>query len=103
MSYKFIPLPADFDPVDATVDEVCAYRRESRWTVFRKIREGHYQSYLDGRIRKIVFDSVKRDRLRAMSGVPMGPRAVPTVKRKPGRPRKDRAAHLQAAPSFVGG
>lgn len=60
--FKFLPLPPDFDPVDATVDEVASYRRESRWTVFGKINSGVYQSYLDRRIRKIVFASVKQDR-----------------------------------------
>ena len=53
--YQFQPLPADFCPVDATIDEVASYRRESRWTVHQKLRTGVYQSYLDGRIRKIIF------------------------------------------------
>jgi hypothetical protein len=86
MGYKFLPLPADFDPVDATVDEVASYRRESRWTVHKKIRTGVYQSYLDGRIRKVIFASVKADRERAMS-----PAASP--KRRPGRPRKRPEEH----------
>jgi len=67
MRYKYLPLPPDFDPVDATVDEVASWRRESRWTVHKKIRERVYQSYLDGRIRKILFATVKADRERAMS------------------------------------
>ena len=48
--FRFLPLPPDFDPIDATVDEVASYRRESRWTVYKKIREGRYESYLDGRV-----------------------------------------------------
>jgi hypothetical protein len=87
--YKFLPLPPDFDPIDATVDEVACYRRESRWTVYKKIREGVYESYLDGRIRKIVFASVKSDRERAMS-------ATLTGKRLPGRPRACQDAHAPA-------
>jgi len=87
--YKFLPLPPDFDPVDATVDEVAAYRRESRWTVHKKIREGVYRSYLDGRIRKIVFASVMADRERAMS-------AGLTAKRPAGRPRKAEAPSIAA-------
>ncbi len=79
--YKFLSLPPDFDPIDATVDEVASWRRESRWTVHLKIREGVYQSYRDGRIRKIIFASVKADRERAMS-------AALTGKRPPGRPRR---------------
>jgi hypothetical protein len=54
-NYPFLPLPPDFDPIDATADEAASYRRESRWTVHKKVREGVYQSYLDGRIRKIIF------------------------------------------------
>jgi hypothetical protein len=41
--YKFLPLPPDFDPIDATVDEVASWRRESRWTVHKKIREGRFE------------------------------------------------------------
>ena len=90
--FKFLPLPTDFDPVDATVDEVASWRRESRWTVHKKIREGVYQSYLDGRIRKILFATVKADRERAMS-------VTLTGKRPPGRPRKPRAEeHTQREP-----
>ena len=85
-SYKFTPLPAGFDPVDATIDEVASYRRESRWTVHQKLKDGRYESYLDGRIRKIIFSSVKADRERTIAES----RAVSAepVKRSPGRPRK---------------
>ena len=78
---KWLNLPPDFNPIDATIDEVASWRRESRWTVHKKIREGAYQSYRDGRIRKIVFASVMADRERAMS-------AALTGKRRPGRPPK---------------
>jgi hypothetical protein len=88
--YKFLPLPPDFDPIDATIDEVASWRRESRWTVHKKIREGAYQSYRDGRIRKIVFASVKADRERAMS-------AALTGKRLPGRPRRTQPVAAEAA------
>lgn len=88
--YKFLPLPPDFDPVDATIAEVAAYRRQSRWTVHQKIREGAYQSYKDGRIRKIIFASVKADRARSMS-------ASVTGKRRPGRPTKSGADHRAVA------
>jgi hypothetical protein len=78
---KFISLPSDFDPIDATLIEVQSWRRESPWTVHQKIRDGRYESYLDGRIRTIIFASVKRDRERTMKeGL--------TRKRSPGRPRK---------------
>jgi hypothetical protein len=85
-SYRFLPLPPDFNPVDAIVDEVASWRRESRWTVHKKIREGAYESYLDGRIRKIIFESVKADRERSLSATLKG------GKRQTGRPRKPEPA-----------
>jgi hypothetical protein len=78
---RYVDLPAGMMPPDLTVDEVSAFRRESRWNVFKKVREGIYESYLDGRIRKIVFSSVLADRARAMGMVAGG-------KRRPGRPAK---------------
>jgi hypothetical protein len=78
----FLPLPPNFHPLDATVDEVASFRKEGRWTVFRKIREGVYESYLENRVRKIVFASVLADRDRAIAAS-RGP-----AKRKPGRPKK---------------
>jgi hypothetical protein len=78
-----MPLPPDFSPLDATVDEVASFRKESRWTVFQKLRRGVYESYLDGRVRKIIFASVLADRGRAIAS--KGP-----AKRKPGRPKKPR-------------
>jgi hypothetical protein len=83
LKFKFLPLPSDFDPLDATIDEVASFRRENRWTVHDKLNKGIYKSYLDGRIRKIIFASVKADRERAMKAEPPPPR-----KRSPGRPRK---------------
>jgi hypothetical protein len=88
--YHWVPLPPDFNPIDCTVDEVASYRRESRWTVHKKIRTGVYQSYLDGRIRKVVFASVKADRERVMGAALSPDSAASTGKRKPGRPRKPR-------------
>ena len=66
-SFKFLPLPPDFCPVDATVEEVASFRRESIWTTFEKIKDGRYDAYLDGRVRKIVFASVLADRDRAVT------------------------------------
>jgi hypothetical protein len=82
--YRFLSLPAGFDPVDATVDEVASYRRESRWTVHLKLKDGRYEGYRDGRIRKIFFESVKRDRERTIAE---SRAAIAPVKRKPGRPK----------------
>jgi hypothetical protein len=88
--YRYIPLPPDFCPIDATVDEVASFRREGRWTVFVKIRDGRYESYRDGRIRKIIFASVLADRERTIAAGRKQPEPVePVVKKKPvGRPRK---------------
>ena len=66
-SFKFLPLPPNFNPVDATVEEVASFRRESVWTTFEKIRDGRYDAYLDGRVRKVVFASVLADRERAVA------------------------------------
>ena len=89
---RFVDLPAGLSPPDLTVDETCAYRRESRWTVFRKIREGVYQSYRDGRVRKIIFSSVTADREHSIA------RSAPsTGKRRPGRPKHPKEQPLTAA------
>jgi hypothetical protein len=86
--YKFIPLPPNFDPVDATVKEVMAYRRESYSTVRRKLRLGLYESYLDGDRRMIIFASVKADREQSIAKGPQLIPENPAVKRNRGRPRK---------------
>jgi hypothetical protein len=80
----FLPLPPGFDPLDATCAEVASYRRESLRTVYEKVQNGTYKSYLDGRIRKILFDSVKVDRLAAIERSQKPP---PAGKRRVGRPR----------------
>jgi hypothetical protein len=85
---SFTWLPPDFDPVDATVKEVMAYRRESYSTVRRKLRVGRYQSYLDGDRRMIIFSSVKAERERSISKGPQLAPDNPVIKRKRGRPRK---------------
>jgi hypothetical protein len=81
---QFMNLPKDFDPVDATCAEVASYRRESLRTVYEKVQNGTYKSYLDGRIRKIIFESVKADRVAAIERSQKPP---PTGKRRVGRPR----------------
>jgi hypothetical protein len=108
--FKFMPLPEGFNPIDATVDEVRAFRRESRWSVFEKLRTGVYQSYLDGRVRKIIFASVIADRERSMadgrdkqcgnalraSAARAAAKSSPVKKRRPGRPRKPATATVAA-------
>lgn len=100
----FLPLPPDFCPLDATVDEVASFRREGRWTVFNKICSGVYESYRDGRIRKIVFASVLADRERTIAASRKQPEPEPVAragsdlveKRPRGRPRKIEAATASA-------
>ena len=65
--YKFVPLPPGFAPTDATIDQVCAFRLESRSTVHKKMREGAYVFYKDGKITKIIFSSVLADRERSIA------------------------------------
>ena len=84
MSRKWLDLPSTFNPIDCTVDEAAAFRRESRRTAHEKIKDGRYESYLEGRIRKIVFASVLRDRERAIEQSRQPP---PSGKRRVGRPR----------------
>jgi hypothetical protein len=88
VSYRFISLPPDFNPVDATVKEVMSYRRESRSTVWHKMRARVYASYRDGDTRKIIFESVKRDREQQIAAGPQFAPDSPLIKRKRGRPRK---------------
>jgi hypothetical protein len=81
---RWVDLPVGLMPPDLTIDETAAYRRESRWTVHKKLREGVYQSYKDGRLTKVILSSVIADRERAIARS-----ANPTGKRKPGgQPRK---------------
>ena len=97
--YRFMPLPPDFHPVDATIEEVASFRREGRWTVHMKIKDGRYQSYLDGRIRKIIFASVLADRARtiAEAGDKKKPAVKQPEKRPPGRPRKPKPEAVASA------
>jgi hypothetical protein len=57
-------------------------------------REGVYESYLDGRVRKIVFASVKADRDRMLAESRNPP---DTGKRRVGRPRKQEPSSASAA------
>jgi hypothetical protein len=76
----WLNLPEGFNPVDCTIDEAASFRRESRWETHRKMREGIYRFYKEGRRTKIIFASVLADRDRALrDGV---------AKRQPGRPKK---------------
>jgi hypothetical protein len=102
-NFKFVALPPGFENcLDATVDEVAAFRRESRWTVFKKLRENVYASYLDGRVRKIIVKTVLADRERALKeGATLrgrSPNAAPTGKRPVGRPRKEPQAAAKRSP-----
>ena len=85
-------LPSDLSPPDLTVREVAAYRRCSPWQVYKLIRQGVYESYLDGRVRKVIFASVLREREQVIAAdrhmvAPKSP-GRPPRKRPVGRPRK---------------
>ena len=60
-----------------------------------KIRDGRYQSYLDGRIRKIIFASVLADRERTIAEA--GDKKKPAVKQPVGRPRKPKPEQSASA------
>jgi hypothetical protein len=44
---------------------------ESEWKVRKKIDEGRYESYLDGRIRKVTLRSIKADQERLLKAQPL--------------------------------
>jgi hypothetical protein len=87
--YRWVPLPPDFATTvtDCTVDEASSFRRQSRWTTHAKIRSGVYESYLDGRIRKVLVASLVRERERLIAAA-----RNPTGKRPVGRPKKSECA-----------
>jgi hypothetical protein len=104
--FKFLSLPENFCPIDATVEEVASFRRESVWTMFEKIRDGRCDAYLDGRGRKIIFASVLADRDRAIAAGRYKKSAAalkalasrkPPEKRPVGRPRKSPAETAPAS------
>jgi hypothetical protein len=89
---RYVDLPAGMTPLDLSIDEVSALRRESRWTVHQKIRDGRYKSYKDGRLTKVVLSSVMEDRERSIAIAATG------AKRRVGRPPKPRPAEASPAP-----
>jgi hypothetical protein len=96
MAYKPAQLPPDLR-VDARVEEVMAFRRESSRTVFRKIASGAYKSYKSGDTRLILWESVLADRERCLALGPQLTRRQAGDKRQPGRPRKSPPPETKAA------
>ena len=84
--YKFVPLPPNFAPVICTFDEACSYARCTRWTGYQRVKEGRWRTFMDGRLRKVEFDSVVKDtaRIRAEGREP--------AKRPAGRPKTKAAS-----------
>jgi hypothetical protein len=93
--YRFMPLPEGFSPEYCTVEEGRSFAKCSRWTAFKKLREGRWRAVKDGRINKVIFATIKAD----MEALPE--RAVgspPTSTKRPvGRPRK----HPKPEPSVA--
>jgi hypothetical protein len=81
---------APTDSPDMTLDEVAAFRREGKSTVWRKIRRGDYVAFKSGDKRLITRESVIADRERCLAE---GPRLTesPHGARRPGRPKKAEA------------
>jgi hypothetical protein len=89
----FVDLPHRFENLrDCLVSEAAAYRRESVWLVWKKIRQGDYKAYKDGKVTKVSVASLIADRERAM-------KAPQTKKRPPGRPRKHPSPELRPGPT----
>ena len=66
--------------LDATIAQVAQATASSVPTVRRKIKAGRYQSYLSGRVRKVVVASVLADREREMQNAGLCPDPVQTKK-----------------------
>ena len=99
MANKPAQIPIDFNPIDATVEQGGqTHRGESASKVFRKMRDGTYVSYVNGKRRMIVFASVKLDRDRCIARGPQFTAAVAHgVKRKLGRPKKQEPSSASAS------
>lgn len=88
MSYKPANLPVDMR-LDATVAEAMAFGYQSASSVFRKIRDGRYESYKDGESRRITWASILKDRERLLKEGPQ--LAEPPTGARRGRPKKTKA------------
>jgi hypothetical protein len=81
--------------LDATVAEAMAFGNQSAASVFRKIRDGRYESFKDGDSRRITWASILKDRQRLLD---QGPQPAPAIGKK-GRPKKQAAAKPTPEPS----
>jgi hypothetical protein len=91
--HKPVPnLPPDMR-LDATVAEAMAFGQQSAASVFRKIRDGRYESFKDGDNRRITWASILKDRQRLIE---QGPQLSPTTGKR-GRP-KTKAAEREPSP-----
>jgi hypothetical protein len=82
LAYKPANLPPD-KHLDATVAEAMAFGQQSAASVFRKIRDGRYESFNDGDNRRITWASILKDRQRLIE---QGPQLSPTTGKR-GRPK----------------
>ena len=104
--YKYLPLPPDFCPKYATFDEACSYARHGRWQEHKKVRDGRWRTFKDGRKTIVEFDSVLQDEERLSAGAHFGRVNRPqqtgelaVTKRPVGRPRKQRSEITTASPA----
>jgi hypothetical protein len=102
MPYKAAPvesLPPELGLPDATIQQVMTFRNESPRTVWRKIRNGTYESYKDGDRRLITWKSVLEDRERCRKLGPQLSQPPATGKRPRGRPKKTTESLLEGPSS----
>jgi hypothetical protein len=65
---SWVDLPAGIQPPDLTVPEAASWRRCSIGRMWQKVRSGQVDSYLDdNNRRKVIFESLVRDRARAIA------------------------------------
>jgi hypothetical protein len=81
--------PANLPPnkrLDATVAQAMAFGPQSAASVFRKIRDGRYESYKDGDNRRITWKSILKDRQRLIK---LGSQLAPMTGKRGRQKTKD--------------
>ena len=59
--FTFIHLAPDFCSTYCSFAEACSFARDGRWMGHKKIREGRWRAFKDGKLRKVEFASALED------------------------------------------
>jgi excisionase family DNA binding protein len=87
-TYKPIPIPSDYSAPDVTIGMAMFYLGLSASTVQRLAALGEITSFKYGESRRIVFESLKAYRQRAIDAGPRFAERPVTGKRRAGRPSR---------------